>query len=431
MSDDSNRVTTVESLRHRHSLKQLEFVLTSETPFADLAEEIRNHNDFGGAGVHDISIVVQSSSSIRINWDDAKSLFAALGELTQLQSITLTGLSEFPLCRLTQLLTHIQRARSLRSIHVRNVQFATTCSSTGSKQQEAIELVAALVHLKRLHQFEWQERIMDNNSCSVLKQNFYIWNVIFRQSQLEYVCLQETSGQPSSTTNTILGQIVRRDAVEKLCDSPRLEELTLFHFCIGAHALTGMAHKLCTNRNLRVLNLDLRFTGPPGIMALWNMLQTNESINTCELWIPSGSTASLPHLAQCLTRNTTLLVLVLKSSNTSAICAVSDKDARAFVTLLEGNPFGPITLDLDQYTGQYAPLIQLHTHLNVERNTDESLVLAASPETVTQTIWNWLLLTAVTAEKPVSSLYRFNAMFQILLQYPTVMTDWNTIDAMA
>ena len=107
---------------------------------------------------------------------------------------------------------------------------------------------------------------------------------------------------------------------------------------------------------------------------------------------------------------------------------MSDQDARAFVRMLEGNPFGPITLDLDGYQGQYAPLIQLHTHLNVERTQqmDERLVLAASPETVTQRIWNWLLLTAATAEKPVSSLYRFNAMFQILLQYPTVMTDWNS-----
>jgi hypothetical protein len=453
--DDVAMITTVESLQHRTTLKQLDFWLCATSPLQELAEEIRKHNDFG-AVVHQVSVAVVVKGQDP-NWSspDAVSFFGALGELASLRSISLHGLGTpmhpFPLARLTLLLAHIQRSRSLRMLQVKGIQFADQQQSP----RDTIEFVASFVHLKRLRHLEWEERIAAGRT-SVLRQNFDIWNVILRQPQLDTLCLKQQQQQHDHDhdnhhhSGNTMGHIITRDSAEKLCGSLRIEELIILNFSISAHALLGMAEKLAWNRNLRVLNLDLRYTATPGVMALWDMFRTNQSITTTELWIPSNGQATawketqcLSHLASCLSSNTILLVMVLKGGdhrgssswtdkNTATMTIptpsphsttiVTDDDAKAFVSMLEANPFGPITLHLDGYAGKYAPLIQLHTYLNVERKTDSHLTIAASE--VTHTIWNWLLLTAVTAEKPVSSLYRFNALFSILQQYPTVTAHW-------
>ena len=473
----TSTVTTPESLRRQllegddttDDPRRLTLVLNHETSLlAALTPEIASFSK----SAREISISLVDESAKDPNWTSSEALrfFAALGDLPNIKSIKLRRLGcfriheetsdtpiqpGFPLSNLTQLIYHSNRWRRLRIMELTDVRF----SMDDGNQESIVDFLAALVHLRRLRDLAWTdvETIIPFGENTGMTGTIFtkeVMNAIWSLPKLETLSLQASSIRkrqfPSHT------KITRSDALARLCVSRRLSELTLYNFCMDEGALTLLAGALKFNLTIRVLELDLSHSPITGVLALWNAFRFNLSITRLELWVSYSAdwrkAQCLRKLAEILTCCRTPLVIILRS-HPPAVSArntsneeshnlndgtrndpvsqkvqrrFQDEDAQAFVTMLESNYFGPITLRLDDYQngGRLAPLINLHTYLNVEGSNKKDLLAVIDEDggerLLTEFTWVELLVVAATAKKPVSLLYRVDALFYFLQQNPSI-----------
>lgn len=434
--EEPTTVASLKLLQDTPDARRLSLVLTEESPLAALAEEIKSSILwFLAREIH----VCVAAGRAPPDWgsDSANGLFRVLGELPKIRTIRLVGLGcpprqahgPFPAHRLNQLLREPLRRKRLK--HLELVRMCTEPTNAKKPYQHWLlwpevhqSLQKNLVLLRKIRRFCWEDYIHENEG-SALGQPFILGSILLLP-RLEILNLRGWTDRPADCPErplcfgTLLG-----NALADCCDSHRLEELTLRNFRIPQSVLEAAAKTLRYNAVLRVLDIDLSGAEAQGVSSFCSIFRTNRSITTTELWISYNDDwkqqRCLQRLAECLIGNTTLLVMVLKDPHaipTAEPSQFSDADARAFVGMLETSCFGPITLELDGYRGCYAPLLRLHTYLNVEGR--DQLVVPA-PDTISQEMWMELLLVATTAEKPVSSHYRIDAIFQILQRNPALI----------
>ena len=475
-------VTTPESLRQQllagddttDDPRRLALVLNHETSrLVALTPEIASFSK----SAREISISLVNGSNKDPDWESSEvfHLFAALGDLPNIKSIKLRGLGcfpipheentdtairiGFPLSHLTQLIYHSNRWRRLRILELNDM-----CFSMDGNEDSMVDFLAALVHLRRLRDLTWTEMepIFYYGDLIVMAGTIFtreVMNAIWSLPKLETLSLQASSIDEIPSHS--LPRITISDSLARLSVSRRLNELTLCNFCLDEGALTLLAGALKFNVTIRVLELDLSQSPITGVLALWNAFHFNLSITKLELWVSYSSewreAQCLRKLAEVLTCCRNPLVIILRShppaasaintSNDERLSLIDDtrndlvspriqrrfqdEDARAFVTMLESNYFGPITLCLDDYQngGRLAPLINLHTYLNVERSNKMDLLAVAHADggesLLTERMWVELLVVAATAKKPVSLLYRVNALFYFLQQNPSICDSPN------
>jgi hypothetical protein len=424
--------TTVESLRQLQNAtnpdtsKTLKLLLTADSPLDLLTSEIET--SVLGFLAREIRISVPEGSPSP-DWDSgaAQNLFRVLGELRKVRSITLVGLGDprqsFPVARLVQLLSGDSRTKRLKTLELVRMRMETV---EEEDPLDLLQLQQILEWLRRIRRLTWQEYVPEPNDprCTVVGHP-WILKAILSLPRLDTLSLQGWGDHSGS--GRYLGTVDGM-TLHQCCDSYRLEELTIQNFQFTQYALELAAKRIRYNGVIRVLDMDLRGAPAAGVRTFFHAFRNNRSITTSQLWISYSDDwkkeKCLQHLAECLMKNSALLVMVLKSPNASSATTTTtepqftNEDALAFVRMLEANCFGPISLELDDYQGKYLPLVRLHTYLNVEGR--EPLIVPA-PDTISPEMWMRLLLVAATTEKPVSSHYRVDAIFQILQRNPALI----------